>query len=385
MFKSSNRSLIQPFFAMEMLREANKLEKNGRDVIHLEVGEPSAGAPSTVISQAKKLLEEKKPIPYTDSLGLPILREKISEYYSSSLNLVVPPQNIIITTGTSGGFVLSLLSAFDVGDKVAISVPGYPAYRNILLSLGLVPMEIITKKIHKYQPTVEQIKEMGNIDGIIIASPSNPTGSIFEDKELYEISKYCDEKEIRVLSDEIYHGITYEKKALSIAGISKNGIILNGFSKYFCMTGWRIGWLVVPDQLIKPIEKLSQNLFISTNSLSQMAAIYAFDCEEEIKNIIQKYKINRDILIASLKQMGINNIAPCDGAFYIYADISHLTNDSMLFCKKLLNETGVALTPGIDFDKSNGKSFVRFSYSCEKYKILEATKKMVKWVKETSN
>ncbi|PPR77268.1 MAG: hypothetical protein CFH01_01626, partial [Alphaproteobacteria bacterium MarineAlpha2_Bin1] len=223
---------------------------------------------------------------------------------------------------------------------------------------------------------------LGNINGIILASPSNPTGSIFDEKELNEICKYCDNNNIRILSDEIYHGITYEKKALSIAGISKNGIILNGFSKYFCMTGWRVGWLVVPDELIKPIEKLSQNLFISTNSLSQMAAIYSFDSEHEVKETIKKYKINRDILIDSLKLMGIENIAPCDGAFYIYADISHLTKNSTLFCKDLLHRAGVAITPGVDFDRINGKSFVRFSYSSDEYQILEASKRMIKWFKE---
>ncbi len=367
---------------MEMLREANQLEEKGKNIIHLEVGEPSAGAPSAVYMKAQKILDEKKPIPYTDALGISILRERISEYYKSSYDVIIPYQNIIITTGTSAGFVLSLLSAFDVGDKVAISVPGYPAYKNILISLGLNPVEITTNKNQKYQPTLIQIKKLGNIDGIIVASPSNPTGSIFDDKELEEITNYCDKKGIRILSDEIYHGITYEKKALSIAGISKSGIILNGFSKYFCMTGWRVGWLIVPDELIKPIEKLSQNLFISTNALSQMAAVDAFDCNNELQEIIKKYKINRDILIDSLNQMGISNIAPCDGAFYIYADISHLTENSMLFCKDLLNNAGVAITPGIDFDPTNGKSFVRFSYSCDEENIVEASKRMLKWVKQ---
>ena len=216
---------------MEMLREANNLEQNGHEIIHLEIGEPSAGAPLAVIDQAKKILMEKKPIPYTDALGLFRLREKISIFYSSSFNVKIDPKNIIITSGTSGGFVLSLLSAFDSGDKIALSIPGYPAYKNILLSLGLVPVEIKTKKIDKYQPTLMQIKELGNIDGIILSSPSNPTGSMFEDSVLLEIVKYCDNKGIRVLSDEIYHGITYEKNALSIAGKSQNGIILNGFSK----------------------------------------------------------------------------------------------------------------------------------------------------------
>ncbi|MBL41122.1 MAG: 1-aminocyclopropane-1-carboxylate deaminase [Rhodospirillaceae bacterium] len=367
---------------MEMLREANQLEEKGKNIIHLEVGEPSAGAPSAVYMKAQKILDEKKPIPYTDALGISILRERISEYYKSSYDVIIPYQNIIITTGTSAGFVLSLLSAFDVGDKVAISVPGYPAYKNILISLGLNPVEITTNKNQKYQPTLIQIKKLGNIDGIIVASPSNPTGSIFDDKELEEITNYCDKKGIRILSDEIYHGITYEKKALSIAGISKSGIILNGFSKYFCMTGWRVGWLIVPDELIKPIEKLSQNLFISTNALSQMAAVDAFDCNDELQEIIKKYKINRDILIDSLNHMGISNIAPCDGAFYIYADISHLTENSMLFCKDLLNNAGVAITPGIDFDQTNGKSFVRFSYSCDEENIVEASKRMLKWVKQ---
>ena len=366
---------------MEMLREANNLEQNGHEIIHLEIGEPSAGAPLAVIDQAKKILMEKKPIPYTDALGLFRLREKISIFYSSSFNVKIDPKNIIITSGTSGGFVLSLLSAFDSGDKIALSIPGYPAYKNILLSLGLVPVEIKTKKIDKYQPTLMQIKELGNIDGIILSSPSNPTGSMFEDSVLLEIVKYCDNKGIRVLSDEIYHGITYEKNALSIAGKSQNGIILNGFSKYFCMTGWRIGWLVVPDQLIKPIEKLSQNLFISTNSLSQMSAIYAFEGESEMKDIINNYKINRNTLINGLKDIDILNIAPCDGAFYIYADIGHLTDNSMQFCLDLLRGTGVAITPGIDFDSVDGKSFVRFSYACDKNSINKATEKLINWVK----
>ena len=366
---------------MEMLREANNLEKKGNDIIHLEIGEPSSSAPSAVIENAKNILSKKKPVPYTDALGIFTLREKISRYYSDFFSVKIHPKNIIITSGTSGGFVLSLLAAFDSGDKIAISIPAYPAYKNILLSLGLVPVEIKTKKIDKYQPTLMQIKELGNIDGLIIASPSNPTGSMFEDKVLVEIAKYCDHKGIRILSDEIYHGITYEKKALSIAGISQNGIILNGFSKYFCMTGWRIGWLVVPDELIKPIEKLAQNLFISTNSLSQMSAVYAFDCHNEMEEIINNYKKNRNILINSLKEVDILNIAPCDGAFYIYADISHLTENSMNFCLDLLRAVGVAITPGIDFDSTDGKSFVRFSYACDKKSIIKATDRLINWVK----
>ncbi len=380
-FKASKRSEINPFYAMEMLKEANEMESNGANIMHLEVGEPSTGAPSKVIEEAKRIINDNIPVPYTNALGLVNLRESISKYYLNSKNLEVSPGNIVVTTGTSGGFVLALLASFDVGDRVAIFVPGYPAYKNMLISLGLNPIEIYTNEENGFQPTLTQIKNFKNLDGIIISSPSNPTGSMIKNSLLKEICEYCDEQGIRLLSDEIYHGITYEQDALSIFNFSQNGIILNGFSKYFCMTGWRLGWMVIPDSLIKPIEKLSQNLFISSNSLSQMVACKAFECEDEIKEVIGKYKKNRDKILDTFHKLGINKIAPSEGAFYIYADISHLTNDSMVFCKSLLKEAGVAITPGVDFDVLKGKSFIRLSYACDNSIIAESSKRITDWIK----
>ena len=276
-FILSKRSNISPFYAMEILREANELSDSGSEIIHLEVGEPTSGAPPSVIKSAKDILLNQVSLPYTDSLGIKALREAIAEYYINTYNIKVSMDQIVITSGSSAGYVLSFLACFNPGDRIVLGVPYYPAYRNMISALSLETVEIRTLKENRFQLTVSQIESLKNIKGLVVASPSNPTGTMIDDQELKELCSFCDYSGIRILSDEIYHGITYEKSASTITGISKNGIVLNGFSKFFCMTGWRLGWLVLPEELIKPIERLSQNLFISSNTLSQLSAVSAFN------------------------------------------------------------------------------------------------------------
>lgn len=369
---------------MEILREANEMSKSGKEVIHLEVGEPTNGAPPSVLDAANEILKNKISLPYTNALGISELREAISEYYYNIYNIKVSMDRIVITSGSSAGYMLSFLACFNPGDKIVLGVPYYPAYRNMISALGLETIEIQTLEQNRFQLTLSQIEHLKNIKGIIIASPSNPVGTMIEDNSLLDICSFCDHSGIRVLSDEIYHGITYEKPATSILDISKNGIVLNGFSKFFCMTGWRLGWLVLPEDLIKPIERLSQNLFISSNTLSQLSAINAFKDIDILKNRVKIYSRNRDILIKTLNEVGISNFFHSEGAFYLYVNVSDITDNSQHFCKNMLKETGVAITPGIDFDSINGLLYVRFSFAASKAEVEEACIRIKAWISKAS-
>ena len=383
-FVPSERSNISPFYAMEILREANELSKSGNEVIHLEVGEPTSGAPPSVVKAANEILQNNISLPYTNALGVSELREAISEYYQNIYNFKIPMDRIAITSGSSAGYILSFLACFNPGDRIILGIPYYPAYRNMISALGLETVEIQTLKENRFQLSLSQIEDLKNIKGIILASPSNPAGTMINDNSLQELCSFCDRTGIRVLSDEIYHGITYEKSANSILGISKNGIVLNGFSKFFCMTGWRLGWLVLPEDLIKPIERLSQNLFISSNALSQFSAIDAFKDIDILKNRVKIYSRNRNILIKTLNEVGISDFFHSDGAFYLYVNVSNVTDNSQHFCKKLLNETGVAITPGIDFDSINGLSYVRFSFAASESEVEEACIRIKTWISKST-
>ncbi|MDC0074400.1 aminotransferase class I/II-fold pyridoxal phosphate-dependent enzyme [Alphaproteobacteria bacterium] len=380
-FQPSDRSFVPPFYAMEILKEANKLENSGTNVFHLEVGEPSAQPPPAVLKRAREIIDNGIPLKYTDALGIVDLRKKIAEYYFSNYRVKVNFNNIAITNGSSPGFLLALLASFNEGAKVGIGMPCYPAYRNMMLSIGIEPVEIRTSLDDRFQPTIKSIENVGTLDGLLIASPSNPSGTMIEEHRLNEIIEFCEMNQIRLISDEIYHGITYDKKADTCVGKSNSAIVLNGFSKYFCMTGWRLGWVVVPDDLIGSIERLSQNLFISTNSLSQLSSIAAFDDLEYCSSKVKEYSLNREILLNLFSKIGVDNFAPVDGAFYIYANISNLTNNSKDFCRKLLYDTGVAITPGIDFDREIGSSYIRVSYASSKQVIYEASNKISDWLK----
>ena len=377
--KIAKRGNVPPFIVMEMLTAANRRAAEGGDVLHLELGEPSTSAPARVIEEAKRVLDAG-PLGYTESTGLPALRARIARYYRETDGFEVAPERIVITTGSSGGFVLAVLAAFDVGDRVALAAPGYPAYRNILAALGIDPIVIETGAETRFQPTPAHLDALkAPIDGLIIASPSNPAGTVLSRDEIRALADYCTAHRIRLLSDEIYHGITYGAPATSALAVSGDAVVIDSFSKYFSMMGWRLGWLVLPEDLLRPVERLSQSLFISPPTLSQRAALKVFDCEDELKANVRRYAQNRAYLLEHLPKAGFDKLAPADGAFYLYADVRHLTNDSEDLCRRLLAETGVAITPGVDFDPARGHNFVRFSYASSQSDMIDAVRRLEAW------
>ena len=377
---NQSRINIPPFFVMEVMRAACEREAAGGEVLHLEVGQPSTAAPSRVIQAAKAALESDR-LGYTEALGIAPLRAAISRHYRERYGLDVPPRRVVVTTGSSGGFVLAFLAAFEAGDRVAMAAPGYPCYRNILAALGVTPVEIPVGPGTRFQPTPELLEAAGPLDGLIVASPANPTGTMIPAAELKALSLYCSARGIRLISDEIYHGITYGEPAVSALGFSDEALVLNSFSKYFSMTGWRVGWMVVPEDLIRPVECLVQNLFISAPTVSQLGAVAAFECRAELDGHVVRYARNRALLLDELPKAGLDRLAPAEGAFYIYAEVSALTHDSEAWCKRLLAETGIAITPGIDFDPVRGRGFVRFSFAGATETIAEAVKRLKVWVR----
>ena len=377
--KLSRRALVPPFIAMDVLREANERAASGADIVHLEVGQPSTPAPRAVIAAAEAALRSEV-LGYTDALGLPALREAIARHYQRAYQMAIDPARVVVTTGSSAGFILGFLAAFDAGERVALAAPSYPAYRNILAALDLVPVELPAGPAEHYQPTLDLLRaERGRIDGLIIASPANPTGSMIDAPRLAAIAKHCDAAGIRLISDEIYHGISYEKPAASAAALSADAIIVNSFSKYYSMTGWRIGWMIVPAGMIRTVECLAQNLFISPPALAQHAALAAFDASDELEANCRRYAENRALLLAELPKAGFEQFAPADGAFYLYADIAALTNDSRDFCSRMLREIGVACTPGIDFDPKRGHATMRLCFAGATADIAEAARRLRHW------
>ena len=378
--KVADRGKMPPFIVMDVMQAASLRESKGGDVLHLEVGQPSTKAPSKVITAAKTALENDK-LGYTPALGLLKLRADISKHYKDWYGVDVPLDRIVATKGSSAAFILSFMAAFEPGDRVVMASPGYPAYRNILKSLGITPISILTELKHRFQPTVALLEELEQpIDGLIIASPSNPAGTMIGYQQMQELSNYCKKKEIRLISDEIYHGVNYGQQPVSALETNAESIIINSFSKYFSMTGWRLGWMIVPQDLARSVECLAQNMFISPPTLSQIAASAAFDSYEEAEDNVKRYAINRSILMNELPSSGLDKLAPADGAFYIYADIAHFTNDSVEFCKRMLEEIGVACTPGLDFDPDRGDSTLRLSFSGVEHDIIEACKRIKTWL-----
>ena len=382
MLKVSQRALdIPPFFVMEVMRAANEREIAKQAVHHLEVGQPGTSAPEGALRAAENALRAER-LGYTDALGIPDIREAVAKRYGDYYGLNVAPERIVATTGSSAGFVLAFLAAFDPGDRVALAAPGYPCYRNILSALGIEPVLLPAELSDRFQPTpalLDKALEAGPLAGLIVASPSNPTGTMLDSKSFRELVAYCGAHDIRLVSDEIYHGITYGADADSALSFTQDAVIINSFSKYFSMTGWRLGWMVMPEDLLRVTESLSQNLYISPPTLSQIAAVAALDCSEELDRNVAQYARNRELLLEELPKAGFDSIAPADGAFYLYADVSHMTNDSDAFCRTILAETGVAITPGIDFDPDRGNRFVRFSFAGTTETMAAAAKALQDW------
>jgi aspartate/methionine/tyrosine aminotransferase len=381
--KVAKRADIASFIVMDVMRAAYTRDQAAKDdagrTVHLEVGQPGTPAPATVRAAAKAAIDADK-LGYTDALGVPALRARVAKHYADAYGVAVDPARICITTGSSGGFLLAFLSAFDAGDRVALADPGYPAYRNILKALDCVPVGLPTTPATRFQPSPALLDAAGPAPaGLIVASPANPTGTMLSAAELKALYDWCAAKGTRLVSDEIYHGIVYGGRATTALSFGDDAFVVNSFSKYFSMTGWRLGWLVVPPGLVRAVERLAQNLFISPPTLAQLAAIAAFDATEETERHVADYRANRDYLLAELPKAGFREFAPPDGAFYLYADVAHLTNDSAEFCKRMLDEAGVAATPGIDFDPARGNRYVRFSFAGTMADMKEAARRLTAW------
>ena len=369
---------IDEFYAIAISRVAHRLAAEGRPVIHMEFGQPSTGAPRAAIEAAHRILD-------ADAMGYwesPALKVRIADHYRDAYSAAVDPEQVILTCGASPALVLALACVFAPGDRVALARPGYVAYRNTLKALHMVPVEIACGEAERYQLSARAIEMIEPAPaGIIVASPANPTGTIIDADEMAAIADVCRRRGIRIVSDEIYHGLSYTEPAQSMLEHEPNALVVNSFSKYFSMAGWRLGWLVVPPDLIGAARARMGNLFLTPPSLAQHAGLVAFDCRDELEGHIRTYARNRELLLEALPTMGLQRIAPPDGAFYIYADVGHLTDDSLAFCTRLLEATGVATAPGIDFDPIDGRRFMRFSFAVSTDRIERAIEVMTPWFK----
>ena len=380
----SLRAGIPPFYVMDVWLAAAERQRTHGDLVNLSAGQPSVGAPEPVRAAAARLLEANN-LGYTVALGIPELREEIAHNYGDRYGIEVGVDDVVLTTGSSGGFLLTFLSCFDVGDRVAMASPGYPCYRNILTALGCEVVEIECGPETRFQPTVQLLAELDPpVKGVIVASPANPTGTVIEPDELAAIARWCEASGVRLISDEVYHGLVYPGAPTTSCAweTSRNAVVLNSFSKYFAMTGWRLGWMLVPEDLRRAVDCLTGNFTICPPVLPQYAAVAAFTPESiaEAQGHLAHYGRNRDTLIAGLHQIGLNRLAPADGAFYIYADVSDFTGDSLAFCEKLLADTGLAIAPGVDFDTVRGPSHVRLSFAGPSSDIDEALRRLGPWL-----
>ncbi|MFN8198639.1 MAG: aminotransferase class I/II-fold pyridoxal phosphate-dependent enzyme [Nakamurella multipartita] len=357
----SHRSRVAPFYVMQVLAAAARRRAAGEVVWDLAAGQPSTPAPEPVRRAAHATLDSHI-LGYTEAPGIRPLREAIAGHYRDRYALAVDADNVVVTTGSSGGFLLAFLAAFDVGSRVGLARPGYPAYRNILHALGCAVVDLPCGPETRYQPTVSMVREH-DLDGLIVASPANPTGTMLEPGELAALATWSAGNAVRLVSDEIYHGITYTGSTSSSWQTDRHGIVVNSFSKYFSMTGWRIGWLLVPDDLVEVVDALAGNLAICPPAPAQYAAMAAFEAYAECDGHVQRYAQHRDLLLGGLRRLGFDRLAPADGAFYVYADIGDLTSDSTAFCARLLAEAGIAAAPGVDFDVVDGHRFLRFSFA----------------------
>ena len=359
--RPSDRSAIAPFHVMEVFEAAERRAATGAEVVRLEVGQPETPAPAGVIAEAHRQLDEDV-IGYGSVHGIPELRHRLAAHYRDWYELDIDPARFVVTVGASGAFTMAFLAAFNPGDRVAVTIPGYPCYRNALEALGAEVVPVMTGFEHGFQPTVELLEAVGPIDGLVITSPSNPAGTMIDAERLAAITAWCRDNETILISDEIYHGLTYGDPAVTALSFDDNAIVVNSFSKYFSMTGWRLGWLVVPKSFIGPVTRFAANLLLGAQTLSQLAGVAAFDCHDELQSHLHRYRENRSILLDGLPRAGIDKLAPADGAFYVYADVSHLCDDSQELSRIWLDELGIATTPGIDFDPYEGHRYIRFSF-----------------------
>src|SRR3982074_2896221 len=380
--KASARSDVPPFIVMDVMAAAARIEARGGRVIHMEVGQPAAPAPQTAIRAAKAALDVGD-IGYTEALGIPALRARIARHYVETHGVAVEPERIVVTTGSSAGFILAFLSMFEPGDRVALANPGHPPEPPYLNALGCEPVLIETSAATRWAIPVDALLDAHRrkpLKGVLVASPANPTGTMMRPEALAALIQAAEGEGIRFISDEIYHGLDYAFPAETTVKLSDNAVIINSFSKYFCMTGWRVGWMVVPEALVRPIERLQQNLAISVPTLSQIAAEAAFEGRQEMEDVKHGYQENRRILIEGLPRAGLNKFLPADGAFYLYADVSAFTSNSFEFAKQMLEQARVAATPGIDFDPVHGHQFVRFSYARSAEEMREAVARIARWL-----
>ncbi|TMJ86210.1 MAG: aminotransferase class I/II-fold pyridoxal phosphate-dependent enzyme [Alphaproteobacteria bacterium] len=379
----SARSDVPPFMVMDVMAAAARMEAAGERVIHMEVGQPAAAAPASAIGAARTALASGQ-LRYTETLGIATLRARIARHYGESYGVAIDPARVVVATGSSAGFVLAFLALFESGDRVAVALPGYPPYRHILSALGCEAVAIETTQATRWAITPEMLMaahRKAPLKGVLVASPANPTGTMMQAEALRDLISAAEGEGIRFISDEIYHGLDYAFPAETAARLSENCVIINSFSKYFCMTGWRIGWMVVPEPLVRPLDRLQGNLAVSVPTLSQIAAEAAFDGPAEMEIVKHGYEENRRILLEGLPRAGLDKFLPVDGAFYLYADVSRFSDDSFEFAKRMLAQTHVAATPGVDFDPIKGRHFIRFCYAGAAGEMHEAVDRLANWLK----
>ena len=373
-----------PFIVMDVIAAANarqaELAPGAPHIVRMEVGQPGTGAPAGAVAAAGAALRSGHPLGYTEAFGLRSLRHRIAAHAKDWYGIEPPIERIAVTVGASGAFPLAFLAAFDPGDRIAMAAPFYPPYVNILTALGMVPVIMEAGPETRFQPSIAMLEALDpRPDGLIVASPCNPAGTMLHRDELAAIAVWCDRNGVRLISDEIYHGLNYDSPVASAAEFSDSAVVVNSFSKYFSMTGWRIGWMVLPPDLARPVECLAQNLFISAPYIAQVAAEAAFDCQEELRGNIARYRRSRDHLLAALPKAGFARLSPAEGAFYLFADIGDRSTDSVAFCERMLREAGVAVSPGVDFDRGRGNRFVRFSYCGPEEDMREAAERLSRW------
>lgn len=380
MLKLSKNGDIHTFRVLDLLQKVNLIKAEGQDVINMAPGQPAEGAPAPALKYGADIMQNGF-MGYTEAIGSPFLRERISQWYKEYYGLDIPSSRVVITIGASGAFLFTFLSMFDPGDKIAMAAPGYPAYRNIMKACGITPIEIETTLQTNYQPTISHLEELEDIpDGLLIASPSNPTGTIIPPEELEAICAWCRKHGVRLIADELYHGVTFNEKADTVARYCKDVVVVNSFSKYFAMTGWRLGWMILPENVTERVKSLAESLFVAPPTLAQHIAFKCFDHTDILDSYVEKYAANLKVLKEELPKAGIDNLSDTKGAFYLYADISNITNNSEAWAKALLEEKGVAVTPGTDFDLTRGHKTIRMSFAGSTEEIKEACKRIQEFI-----